>query len=135
MNLRNKWAVGTVRILLGLLFLGMGAWGLYFIVSGNIPEVPGATEATRLAEAGLAAAGLTYVVKVIEVVAALMLLFNFRPALAALLLAPIVVGIMVYDLALWLHVPASLIPAVFALLGTAYLGYVHWDRYAAIFAK
>jgi hypothetical protein len=135
MNLRNKWAVHTVRTILGLLMLVMGAMGLYFVMSGNVPEVPGATDATRLADQAFAQSGIIQAAKVIEIIAGAMLLFNFRPALGTLLLAPVVVGIIVYDLMLWMHVPASLIPAWFAVFATAYLGYVYWDKYQPLFTK
>ena len=45
------------------------------------------------------------------------------------------VGIMTYDLVLWLHVPASIIPAAIAFAANLYLGYVYWDKYKAIFVK
>jgi uncharacterized membrane protein YphA (DoxX/SURF4 family) len=135
MDLRNKWAIHIIRTLLGLLFIAMSIMGLYFITSGTIPEVPGSTDATRAAEQGLMLAGITYVVKIIELVAGIMLLLNFRPAFANLLLAPIVVGIMTYDLSLWMHVPASIIPAGFAFLAVIYLGHVYWDKYKAVFEK
>jgi hypothetical protein len=135
MNLRNKYAVHTVRTLLGLLMAVMGVMGLYFVVSGNVPEVPGATDATRLAEQAFAQSGVIQAAKVVEIVAGLLLLFNFRPALGTLLLAPVVVGIIVYDLLLWSHMPSAIIPAWFAVFATAYLGYVYWDKYAPLFQK
>lgn len=135
MNFRSKWLVGTIRTLLGLLMIMTGIMGLYFAYVGAYPEVSGATDATRLAEAGLAAAGMILVVKVIELVAGLMLLVNFRPAFAAILLAPLSVAIMTYDLALWTHVPSSLVPAGFMFVANVYLGYVYWGKYKAIFTK
>jgi uncharacterized membrane protein len=115
--------------------LGMGISGLYFTIKGVYPEVPGETEAIKTALAGLSAAGLVYVVKIFEVIAGLMLLFNFRPAFANLLLAPLTVGIMTYDLVLWSHVPSSLIPAWFLLIANIYLGYVYWDKYKQLFSS
>lgn len=135
MDFRNKWAVHTVRTLLALLLLGMGASGLYFVLSGNIPEVPGTTEAIEAADAGFTASGITVAAKIVEIIVGLMLLANFRPAFANLLIAPVTVGIMVYDLVLWSHVPLSLIPAYFLLLANIYLGYVYWDKYKQLFTK
>jgi uncharacterized membrane protein YphA (DoxX/SURF4 family) len=135
MDLRNKWAVHIVRTLLGLILIAMGLMGLYFMISGTIPEVPGTTPTIKTAEAGLAAAGIIYVAKFVEILAGILLLINFRPAFATLILAPITVGIMTYDLMLWMHVPASIIPASVVFLANIYLGYVYWDKYKAIFEK
>jgi hypothetical protein len=135
MDYRNKWAVGTVRIILGLLLLAMGISGLYFLLSGNMPVVAGTTDAIRAADEGLWVSGLIVTAKIVEVIVGLMLLINFRSALATLLFAPVIVGIMIYDLVLWRHVPASLIPAFVVLFATIYLGYVYWDKYKAVFEK
>lgn len=135
MDFRNKWLVGTARILLGLLLLGIGGSGLYFVLSGNIPEVPGKTEAIIAAEAGLMAAGITVFAKIIEIIGALLLLTNFRPAFAVVLLAPIAVGVVLYDLVLWMHVPGAGVFAFLFFFLNAYLGYVYWDKYKAIFTK
>jgi hypothetical protein len=135
MNFRNKWLVGTVRILLGIMLLGIGGSGLYFILSGNMPEVPGKTEAVIAAEAGLMAAGVLVFAKVVELIGGVLLLANFRPAFAALLLAPIAVGVLLYDLVLWSHAPGAIVFAGVFFVLNAYLGYVYWDKYKAIFTK
>lgn len=135
MDFRNKWLVGTVRVLLALLLLGIGGSGLYFILSGNIPSVPGETEAIKAAALGLQVSGITIFAKVTELIVAVMLLCNFRPALANLLLAPVTVGVMLYDLVLWTHVPAALIPAYLLLAFNLYLGYVYWDKYKQLFVS
>jgi hypothetical protein len=135
MNFRNTWAVHTVRTILALLLIAMGASGLYFVLSGNVPEVPGATPAIKIAEEGLYVSGIIIAAKIVEIIAGVLLLVNFRPAFANLLLAPVTVGIMVYDLVLWRHVPASLVPAWFVLFANIYLGYVYWDKYKQLFTK
>lgn len=135
MDFRSKWLVHVLRTLLALLLLLMGGSGLYFVISGNAPTVPGTTEAINAALLGLTVSGLIVVAKIAEIIAALMLLINFRPAFANLLLAPVTVGIIVYDLVLWSHMPAAIIPAFFVLIVNVYLGYVYWPKYQAIIEK
>ena len=76
--------------------------------------------------------GIFQMIKVTEIVAGLMLLFNFLPALAAIFTAPIAIGVIVFNASLS---PEFLpIGIVFAGLNT-YFGYVYWDKYKALFRK
>ncbi len=135
MNYRAPWVVHTVRTLLAVLLLGMGGSGLYFVLAGNAPQIPGMNETIRAAEAALTVSGIIIAAKVIELLVAVLLLFNYRPAFATLLLAPVTVGIVVYDLMLWTHVPASLIGAGLLLSANIYLGVVYWPKYAPLFRR
>jgi hypothetical protein len=128
---QNKWLLGTLRTLLALLLLFAGGAGLYGLLSGA-GYGPSEPADLALAFQGLAVSGILLVVKAFEVVIGLLLLVNFRPALAAILLAPLSVGMVVWHLAL---APATIGGAAFVALVNAYLGYVYLDRYRAIFAK
>lgn len=76
--------------------------------------------------------GIFHMIKVTEIVAGLMLLFNFLPALAAIFLAPVFVGVIVF---LSQVAPANLpFGIVFALINV-YFGYVYWDKYKALFSR
>jgi hypothetical protein len=133
MDFRNKWLLGTVRILLALLLLSIGGSGLYFVLSGNIPPVEGTTPAIEAAMAGLTVTGIIIFAKIVEIIAGILLITNFRPAFAAVILAPISVGVLLYDLALWMHVPSAIIPAAALFLMNLYLGYAYFPKYRAIF--
>lgn len=127
MNYRNRYLIITIRTLLGLVFVFSGVSG--FLMGNdvsNIPE-PMATITTSLWDSGI-----FQMIKVAEIVAGLMLLFGFLPALAAIILAPVVVGILIVN--------AMLTPS-FAIIGTilcllvGYLGYAYWDRYRQLFQR
>src|SRR5579872_3069853 len=92
MNFRNKYLVIAVRVLLGLIMLASGVSGL--LMAGSTKGVP--TEMVGFTQM-LWHSGLLAMVKVTEVVAGLMLLLGILPALAALFLAPDIVGIMVVN--------------------------------------
>ena len=68
----------------------------------------------------------------VAIVAGLMLIFGFLPALALLFVAPICVGVIVYDL---FTVPAYLISGIVVSLMTAYLGYAYWDKFKGLFER
>jgi len=76
--------------------------------------------------------GIFQMIKVTEMVAGLMLVIGFLPALAAIFLAPIAVGIIVFTGRL---TPAFMPMGLFVCLCEAYLGYVYWDKYKALFDR
>ncbi len=127
MNFRNKYLVLTVRILLGLLMTFSGVMG--FIAGSQMKGTPPEMLATLQP---LWSAGIMQLIKATELVAGLMLLFGVLPALAAIFLAPVMVGLLVYGV----FVVPSLIPfAIVLTLANAYFGYVYWEKYKAIFSK
>jgi putative oxidoreductase len=132
-NFRNKYLVNTVRIFLGLFMIFSGVSGL-LMVQGDLSTIPPdmmPPEMLPIMQA-LLDSGIFYMIKVTEVVAGVMLVANFLPALAALFLAPVFVGVVVFNAA---TAPQNLVfGIVFALLN-AYLGYVYWDKYKALFIK
>ncbi len=128
MNLRNKYLLTTLRVILGLFFIMSGAGGFYGAMNGwaGIP-----TEMLPNVQA-LWAMGIFQLVKGTELIAGLMLVVGFRPALAAIFLAPICIGATTMNL---LNSPQYIWSALFVTVLNAYLGYAYWDKYKALFQK
>lgn len=128
MNLRNRKVVLTVRILLGALFVFSGISGLMAGFQGmqGIPEPMVAT--TQM----LWNTGIFQMIKVTEIVAGLMLVFGFLPALAAIFVAPICVGVVIVNAR---TAPAYIITGLIISVADAFLGYAYWDKYKTLFTK
>lgn len=127
MNFKNKYLVISLRTLFGLALIAVGVMG--FFVE---PPADQLTEKGAAAIAGLEALGIAKFILIVEILAGLMLVTGFLPALGAILAAPIVVGIVMYHI---VQEPSSIVPGlVFAVLN-AYLGYAYWDKYKAIFKR
>lgn len=125
MNFRNKYLVATVRILLGLFMAFSGIAGFLSLKDlSNIP--PDMLQMTQV----LIDTGLFQMIKITETIAGLMLVFNFLPALAAIFIAPIAIGIIVFNSFV---APSFVISGVIVGILTAYLGYAYWDKYKALF--
>ena len=119
----KKWIDIGAQGLLGLIFFVFGLNGfLHFIPE---PELTG-DAGTYMG--GLAAAGYFFpVLKAVEVVAGLLLLIRKFPALALVLLAPVVVQIFLFHALL---APEGLVMAVPLLAIEAYLGFgVYRERF------
>lgn len=129
MNLRNKKLVTTVRILLGLMFVFSGASGLAAGFTGMEGKIPAPMLVTQMQ---LWDMGIFQMIKVTEIVGGLMLIFGFLPALALLFVAPICVGVIVYDL---FTVPSYLASGIVVSLMTAFLGYAYWDKFKGLFER
>jgi uncharacterized membrane protein YphA (DoxX/SURF4 family) len=127
MNARHKYAILTVRLLLGALMLFSGVMGLK--ISHTLEGVPpDAVASTQV----LIDTGIFYIIKITEVVAGLMLITNFLPALATIFLAPDAVGILVVTAR---TMPEALPIGIAVVLLTAYLGYAYWPKYQALFER
>lgn len=127
MNFRNKHLVVTIRVLLGLMFLGSGISGLmatYAMHGVPAPMVPVSQELWTM--------GIFQMIKITEIVAGLMLLTGFLPALALLFVSPICVGIIVFDLDI---APIYIVPGILVSLMTAFLGYAYFEKYRLIFKR
>lgn len=127
MNYRNRVAVIIIRSLLGLMFLFSGVSGL--MAGAAMKGVP---EPMIAVSQSLWHMGIFQMIKVTEIVAGLMLVTGFLPALALLFLAPICVGIIVFDSQVALQYVAS---GIIVSLLTAYLGYAYWGKYKSIFNR
>lgn len=127
MKLRNKYLVMTIRILFGLFMVFSGVSGL--MAGGSTEGIP---ENMVQIMQSLWQSGIFHMIKVTEVVAGAMLVVNFLPALAAIFIAPIAVGIIIVNSLLS---PEFLPIGIVVALLDCYLGYVYWAKYKALFTK
>ncbi len=125
MNFKNKYFVITLRILFGLFLVFSGVAG--FLFRNSTEGIPAPMLA---ATQSLWDMGLFQMIKVTEILAGLMLATGFFPALALLFVAPISVGIVVFNAFL---APAYILSGIIMCVVTAYFGYIYWDHYKAIF--
>lgn len=127
MNFRNKYAVNTVRILLGLLLLFSGVSGL---MMGR--DAQGIPENMVLPMQVLYDTGIFHIIKITEVVVGVMLIIGFLPWLALLAVAPLAVGIAVVNARMQpQYLPFGLLVGIFAV----YLGYAYWHKYKPLFER
>lgn len=127
MNFRNKYLLITIRTLFGLLLIFSGVMG--FLAGKTMEGVPPDMIPTMQI---LWNTGIFQMIKVTETVAGLMLVIGFLPALAAIFIAPIAVGIVVVNSMI---APDFIISGVIVCLLNAYLGYAYWDKYKALFKR
>ncbi len=128
MNFRSRYLVITIRTLLGLMFVFSGVTGL---IAGNnmMQGVPEAMIPTSQALWGM---GIFQMIKTTEIVAGFMLVVGFLPALGLLFLAPICIGVLVYNSRV---APAYLASGIIVTIFTLYLGYAYWARYKTLFER
>lgn len=127
MNFRNKYLLNTVRILFGLIMLASGVMG--FVAGRSTEGMP--PDMVPITNA-LWDSGIFQMIKVTEIVVGLMLVANFLPALAAIFIAPVSVGIVVVTALL---MPNTVIVGVVICLLNAYLGYAYWNKYKQLFSR
>ncbi|MBW6398672.1 hypothetical protein KPL78_12485 [Roseomonas sp. HJA6] len=123
----RRFTVDVPRILLGLLFLVSAADGFFWIFTGGNLIHPPTSDIGLRFEAALKESGFIWpLMKSIDLVAGLCLLFNRFPALALLALLPIITVIVLFHLVLN---PGGIpVAAVLAAL-TALLLFGYRDRY------
>ena len=125
-KMKNKILYNTLRILTGLVFVVFGAMK-FLTQSTTFPGKAGAFFA------GMLASGYFIpLLAISEVVVGLMLLFNFLPSLAAVMLVPISLNIFFLDIILR---PAGWIVGIFPLLFNAYLIYFNFEKYKPMLKK
>jgi uncharacterized membrane protein YphA (DoxX/SURF4 family) len=126
----HRLAVDVPRILLALLFLVSGIDGFAWMLTGQNLIHPPTSEAGLRFEAALQESGFIWpLMKAIDLVAGLALLFNRAPAAALLLLLPIITVIVLFHIVLN---PGGIpVAAVVAVL-TAMLLFAYRDRYAPL---
>ncbi len=127
MDFRNKYAVLTIRTLFGLALTALGAFGLFMA-----PPTEGMSPAMLAALQGMSALGIAKVIPFVELIAGLITVTGFLPALGALLFVPITVGILAVHIA---KEPSTIVPGIVFAAMNAYLGYVYWDKYKPLFKK
>jgi len=122
----SRIATAAARYLLGLVFTVFGAnFFLHFL-----PQPPLSGPAGDFAGALFNSGYVMQVVKTVEVIAGLLLLFNRFVPLALALLAPVVVGIVGFHLSL---APAAGVAAYLALALELFLAYSYRAAYAPLF--
>ncbi len=128
MNFRNRKLVITVRIVLGLVFVFSGVTGFMSGFNG-MQGIP--APMAHIME-HLWTSGIFQLIKSTEIVAGLMLVIGFLPALAAIFLAPVCIGALIFNAAL---APAYIALPLAVTILNAFLGYAYWDKYRALFAR
>ena len=122
-----KIAMILVRSLMGLLFLFASVTYLFKLITP-----PPLTGAMKVFNDGLEASRyLMPTVKVIELVCGLAFLSGRFVPLAAVLIAPIIVNILLINV--FLIGPQGFPLAAFVVLANAFLAYYHRDRYRPLF--
>ncbi len=114
------------RILLGLVFFVFG-FGYFFM-----PKMPidMTTVAGQFASALLATGYFFPVLKVIEGIAGFMLFFKRWSALSLIILTPIIIQILLYDIFLD---RSGLIIGVVCVILAGFLAWCNWDKYEGLF--
>lgn len=129
MDYRNRKTVMIVRILLGLFLVMSGVSGL--MVGNDFSKIPAPMVPYMRT---LLDTGLFYMIKITELIAGVMLVVGFLPALAALFVAPLCVGILVFHLAVAPAI-ADMWGGLLLTVLTVYLGYAYWGKYKALFQR
>jgi putative oxidoreductase len=128
MSLKNKKLVRTVQVILGLGLLFFGLNGFF-----QFAPPPTFNEAGSALLGALFATGYFFpIMAIIWILAGLMFLFNRYSALAALILLPISINILLFHIILDFS-GATIGILVFIL--NIYMLYVHWDNYKPICGK
>lgn len=134
MDYKNKYLLGTVRILLALLLISAAVGGYISskkMLSGEPVEgvPPEMVEVTKV----YWETGIMQLIKVMEIVIGVMLIINFLPALAITFLAPLSVGFGVFNL-MNFNMPGVVISLIIGI-ANLYLAYVHWEKFEGLFKR
>lgn len=127
MNYRNRKAIISVRVLLGLFLIMSGVGGL--MAGKDLTGIPAPMLPYMKA---LLDTGLFYMIKITELIAGVMLVIGFLPALAAIFIAPVSIGVLIFN---GMVAPENLWSGILLTVLNAYLGYAYWDKYKALFQR
>ena len=120
-----KIALIIVRLLMGLLFLSGSL--AYFFNALPQPEISGNT---KLFMDGMLASGyLLPLIKVVEFVCGLAFVSGYFVPLALVVIAPVTVNILFFQLALD---PSGLPVGIFLILANSLLAWADWDKFRPI---
>ncbi len=122
-----RYGTAIVRILLGLLFLLFGLNGFF----NFIPQPKDMPQDIMTVMGALMKAGYMTVVSGTEVLVAVMLLTNRFVPLALALLAPIIVGIITFHIAM---APATIGPGIVVLVMELYLAWAYRGAFRPMLA-
>lgn len=114
----GRIVTAVVRVLLGLMFLVFGLNGFLNFIPAPKDLPPDVITVST----GLMKGGYMAVVSATEIVVALLLLMNRFVPLALALLAPIVVGIITFHIAV---APATIVPGLVVLVLELYLAWAY----------
>lgn len=114
----GRVVTAIVRVLLGVMFLVFGLNGFLNFMPAPKELPPDVITVST----GLMKGGYLAVVSATELVVALLLLTNRFVPLALVLLAPIVVGIITFHIAI---APATIVPGIVVLVMELYLAWVY----------
>ena len=130
-TMRNFLMVTLPRIALGLLFIVSAADGFWFLATGTHLIHPPVTEQGRAWETSLQEAKFFLpLLKSVNLVGGLLLLFNLAPALGLALIAPVMTVIVLFHATIN---PQSLPVAIILVVLGAMLVWAYRDRYAELF--
>jgi uncharacterized membrane protein YphA (DoxX/SURF4 family) len=115
----------TVRLLLGLMFLVFGLNGFL----NFIPAPKDLPQDVIMVSTGLMKGGYMAVVAATEIIVALLLLTNRFVPLALLLLAPIIVGIITFHIAI---APSTIVPGLVVLAMELYLAWAYRSAFGPV---
>ncbi|TCR62139.1 hypothetical protein [Bosea sp. BK604] len=126
----NILFVTIPRVLLGLIFLVSAIDGFYFIATGNRLIHPPTSARGEAFEQALMNAGFFWpLLKTINLVGGISLLFNVMPALGLALIAPVMTVIVLFHLTI--NPPGLPVAGILIVTG-ALLVYAYRERYAAL---
>lgn len=114
----GRIVTAIVRVLLGLMFLVFGLNGFLDFIPAPKDLPPDLVTVST----GLMKGGYMTVVSATEILVALLLLTNLFVPLALALLAPIVVGIITFHIAI---APATIVPGIVVLVMELYLAWAY----------
>jgi len=128
MNFRNRKLVMVLRIIFGLFFIMSGVTGLMAGFNGlqgiPAPMLPSTQVLWNV--------GIFQMIKVTEIVAGVMLVLGFLPELAVIFLAPLAVGIVIYNSQV---APPLVVTGLIVVAFEIFFGYAYWDKYKVLFIR
>ncbi|RYU89427.1 DoxX family protein [Mucilaginibacter terrigena] len=117
-----------VRTLMGLLLLFAS---VVFLFKINMGKMPAMSEAAQTYNAGLATVHMMNIVKIIELICALMFISGRFVTLANIVIFPIAINILLFHATL---APSGVPAGAFLVVGCLFLAYYYRKNYAPLFA-